>query len=162
LYSRLEIEGLDSVSNIIGLRRVDAGVVHSVYDPQEVQHTLEQVGAAKPLPLSTDVYRSVAKEELEVLKRFIRAYNRSNPVCTADDNMTYVFKHRSWQKIQKLLVESRVVTEEVRGTGGPQKSFLRRQVAADRIMAGARKDARVPEPVKRFWDAFEKEFPGKM
>ena len=160
-YSRLEIEGLDPISNLVGLRRVDISGVHSLYDPQEVQQTLEQIGAAKPLPRSTNVYRSVGKVQLEVLKRFIRAYNRSNPVCTADDNMTFVFKHQSWPKIQRLLVESRVVTEEVRGTGGPSKLFLRRQVAADQIMAGARKDAHVPEPVKRFWDAFEREFPGK-
>lgn len=158
-FTRLELKGLDPSNHVLGLRRTDRDSGRGIFDPKELQETLEATGAAKASENEDDVFRSVNKDVEGVLARFVRAYGRSNPICTANDNMLNVFRHKDWDKVQRLLVSSGVVTEETRDTGGSGKTFLRRQVLPEQIMAGARKDARVPRQVRQFWDLMESEFP---
>jgi hypothetical protein len=157
--TRLEMDGLDAASSVLGLRITDGSNVRSVYEPHEVHSILESIGAVAPSKGEDVPYRRVSEEILGVLQRFVRAYNRSNPVCTSDGTMHSVFGHSGWKQLQRALVESGVVTIESKATGGPSKTFLRRQVLAEEIMAGARSDARVPRAVEDLWDRLERAFP---
>lgn len=157
--TRLELSGLDVASQVLGIRATEGDEVRLLFEPEQVDRLLIAVGAALPRPSGDAKLRNVEDQVLDVLRRFVRAYNRSNPVCTSDDNLTSVFKHRAWPDIQRLLVSSGVVSEESRHTGGPSKTFLRRHVLAEQILSGLRLDADVPTSVGRFWIELERAFP---
>lgn len=159
--TRLEITGLDSASDFIGLRIVEGANIKVAYDPQVAHQALVSVGAAAPLPSDEDVYRRVDQTVQTLLERFLRAYNRVNPVCKADDKLRHVFTDPNWGRLQELLEDSGVVSSEARSTGGARKQFLRRQVLPSEVMQGARKDAKVPPQVGKLWQALEVEFPSK-
>lgn len=139
----------------------DENDIRVVYDPTETYQLLMAIGAAKPLPELAIPRRRVNSQIMGLLQRFVRAFNRANPVCTADDAMRGVFSHPSWKGLEKLLCDSGVVTFETRPTKGQHKQFLRRQVLAEEIMAGARPDAPVPDSVRELWKALERTFPAE-
>lgn len=153
--TRLEIRGLAPEAHVFGLRVRDGNTLRPLYDPDDVQHALEDVGAIAradaPIPR-----RIVPESRLKLIERLVRAYNRANPLCTADDNLRIIFADPEWSDIQRLLVSSGVATLEYRATGGRPKDFLRRQVLPEELMAGARRDAVVPTQVRRFWDMIER------
>ena len=153
--TRLELVGIDPARDVFGLRVWRAGQTETVYDPQVVIDTLVACGTISA-PLPPVARRSVPERHVRLLERFIRAYARANPVCTSDDRLRTLFSDRDWPFLEELLVRHGVVTAEKRAARGPQKTFLRRQVLPDEIMAGARADARVPDPVRRFWDDLER------
>lgn len=160
-HTRLEFEGLNVAEGVVGLRVTDNNDIRVVYDPTETYQLLTEIGAAKPLPGLAIPRRNVDGEIMELLQRFVRAFNRANPVCTADDAMRSVFSHPNWKDLEKLLRDSAVVTFETRPTKGQHKQFLRRQVLAEEIMAGAHPDAPVPDSVRDFWSALERRFPAE-
>ena len=114
-------------------------------DPAEVQRLLAQVGAVPAATADTpSTVRSVRADDLELLEKLARAYRRTNPVCTADDNLRGLFNDHGWPRLERILVKQGVVTKETRPTGGRQKVFLRRQFLPEQIMAGADRAAAVP------------------
>jgi uncharacterized protein YjbI with pentapeptide repeats len=154
--TRLELAGFDPASQLVGLRLRVRGLVKGVYDPTELQRILAACGAIPPITVEKrDTVRKVPTKYLEVLEKLARAYRRTNPVCTADDNLKSLFGDSSWSRIEQALLRSGVVTRESRQTGGRPKTFLRRQFLPDQIMAGADKAAVVPSAVRAFWDELE-------
>ena len=154
-YTRLELRGLDPRINVIGLRVLGQNMTVPIYEPEEVLNILIACGAierpAVPMPL-----RKVPEKRIRVLSRFMRAYNRANPLCTSDENLRSIFGDVEWPILQSLLLEYRIVTTENKDTGGRRKLFLRRQVLPEEFMAGMRTDASVPAQVRQFWEALEK------
>ena len=155
--TRLELVGLDVDQQVVGLRTV--GTPEVIFHPDELRAVLVQVGAAQPQASAGPQLRRVNEPQLTTLERFVRAYNRCNPVCTGDDNMKGVFQDQDWPTIQRLLLDSGVVTREDKATGGRPKTFLRRQVQPQEIMHGLNRNASVPRQVSVFWDEFERRFP---
>lgn len=152
--TRLELAGLDPRSSILGLRVLSGGSIAPVFAPEDVLKALQDVGAIAAAHV-TPPSRRIPKVTLDLVEKFVRAYKRANPICTSDDFMRAIFTSHEWPKIQKLLVSSGVVTEEARATSGSKKSFLRRQVLPEEIMAGLDPSAEVPDPVKVFWSSLE-------
>lgn len=157
--TRLELSGLLVASEVIGLRVLDGNSIRALFDPHEIQDALVTIGAAAPLAPTQRLTRNVKREQFDMVEKLVRAYNRSNPVCISDEFLQNIFGNPSWPKIQRLLVNSGVVSEETRATKGTAKVFLRRQVLPEEIMAGARVDGKIPEQVKKFWDSLEVAFP---
>jgi len=157
-FTRLELSGLNP-AQVIGLR-IAAESGRSLFDPLEVEAALISVGAIAPSPSPTKPSRSIAREQMKLIERFVRAYNRANPVCTSDEFMKTVFTHSDWSELERMLVESGVVSREAKDTGGQPKTFLRRQVLSEELIAGANASAIVPDSVRAFWNSVEARFPG--
>lgn len=160
-HTKLEIHGVDPASQIVGLRVRDKGLLRSLYDPNEIQSILEALGTVLPHEEGVSSVRGVAEPYIKILEKLVRYYRRTNPVCTADDNLRHVFRNPHWNDIERLLIKHGVVTRETRATGGQPKSFLRRQVLTDHIMAGLDRLTSVPSQVGAFWDELEKTHPLK-
>lgn len=153
-YTRLELEGLQAFTQVVGLRAFGEGSTNTIYDPLTLKDLLVKCGALPASPEQT-ISRELAEAPLRLMDKLIRAYGRANPVCTADDNLRSLFLDPDWEALEELLVRHRIVTKEKRTTGGPPKTFLRRQFLPEQIMAGLTLDADVPRPVRQFWDAVE-------
>ena len=156
--TRLELAGLDYRSAIVGLRVAREEVFHSEFDPQVVRAVLVDVGlleSTAPQPRR----RTVRPQIVELFERFVRAYNRANPICTADDTLRGIFTNQNWEELQRSLVESQLVSVERKNTSGRPKVFLRRLVTQQEMLAGIDPDAAVPSNVDRFWSLLEERFP---
>jgi hypothetical protein len=158
-FTRLEFEDLDVATAILGLRIREGDVVKAIYDPKELRALLAACGAVPPPPEGMESERAIAAPYYELVKKLCRAYGRTNPVCTSDDNLRHLFKSQRWPAIEKRLVQHGIVTVETRPTGGPQKRFLRRQFLPEQIMSGADRESQVPEKIRGFWDTMEADFP---
>ena len=155
--TRLELTGIDYRSNVLGLRVVGADSAKSEFDPIIVRAVLVDVGmlmSAAPAPRT----RSVRTEIVSLLERFVRAYNRANPLCVADDTLRAIFLDSNWAELQRCLVESQAVSAESKNTSGRPKTFLRRTVTQQQILAGMDPDADVPNSVQRLWSLLEERF----
>jgi len=86
-----------------------------------------------------------------LIERLMRAYRRSNPICTADNTLKNLFKNQRWQEVQSALIKHGIVTLETRGTGGRSKQFLRRQFLPEQIMAGLTGRMDVDSCITEFW-----------
>ncbi len=153
--TRLELHGIDPGLHVYGLRVLGQGTTETIYDPEEVVKALVSCGTILP-PATPVPKRKVTEQRVRLLTRFMRAYNRANPVCTSDQNLRNIFGDSEWPTIQRLLIDHGIITSEIRHTGGHAKLFLRRQVLPDEFMAGTRRDAKVPLQARQFWDAIEK------
>jgi hypothetical protein len=155
--TRLELEGLDAPNQVIGLRVRDRGLIRGLYDPNEVQAVLVSCGALPPpvAEAESDV-RSVSASYSSLLEKLAKAYRRTNPVCTADDNLRNLFLDPHWEKLERLLVRHGIVTRESRRTSGRPKTFLRRQFLPEQVMAGAHRGANVPPEIRAFWEDLER------
>lgn len=154
--SRLEFEGLDPLSQVVGLRVREGGLVRALYDPAEIRRALISCGAI-PESVAEEVstVRAVPEAYKLLLGRLARAYGRTNPVCTADDTLRGLFMDRDWPELERLLVEHGIVTRESRSAKGRPKTFLRRQFLPEVMMAGADRAAVVPPRVRSFWNDLE-------
>jgi hypothetical protein len=154
----LDLAGMDPRLHVLGLQvQTDAGV-ERVYDPHAIAQILAACGLAiSAVPPAT---RAIPDRILKLLDRLVRAYLKANPLCMADSNlMRHVFQDPDWPRLEKLLLQSGVLTKETRPTGGQSKWFLRRQFLPEQIMAGVRPDAgNAPAAVMGFWDALEAEY----
>ena len=152
--TRLEIKGLRQ-SQVNGVRIVDEGNRDEVsYDPRTIRDVMEACGVIVGTGEVVGI-RRVSSEYTDLLEGLMRAYRKSNPVCTDDDNLRKIFNNRKWSKLQKILVEHDVVKLEPRSTRGQPKEFLRRQLLPAQIMAGMDARAEVDPGVRMFWDALE-------
>lgn len=154
--TRLELRGVDPATDVFGLRLRRDSATEVVFDPDEVLAVLADCGTVER-PEQPAPRWAISESYLSVVQRLMNAYRRANPVCTSDDNLRQLFRDSSWPRVQRLLIQHRLVTEESRATGGRPKMFLRRQVGADDLLAGLRKDAKVPANVRSFWEALERE-----
>ncbi|HEV7591273.1 MAG TPA: NACHT domain-containing protein [Longimicrobium sp.] len=157
--TRLEGIGIDPDTQVAGLRIADGSLIKLVFDPVEIRKALIRI---KTLPTDANPsvgVRAVDHEIVQLLERLMRAYNRTNPVCTADDNLRNLFRDPKWPELQRALVEFHVVSLEQRGTGGPPKDFLRRQFLPQQIMAGRTRDASIPSDIRAFWEFLEQTYP---
>jgi hypothetical protein len=159
--TRLELGGIDVANSIFGLRVRADGAERTVYEPSEVFSVLVMIGAAAEAKEKVEAYREVQPDAVKTIEKLARAFGRANPVCTSDDQLTSIFSHYTWEKIERRLLEADVVRAEFRSTKGPKKTFLRRQVNIDELMQGLRRDATVPSSVFRFWNEIERDFPTK-
>ncbi|MBL8136981.1 MAG: pentapeptide repeat-containing protein [Acidobacteria bacterium] len=155
-YTRLELDGVEPASQILGIRVREAGLARGVYDPNEVRQILVQCGAATaPSEASASTVRNIPERFERLLERLARSYRRMNPVCTSDDTLRSLFQDGSWPALEAALVRHGVVTREHRATKGQQKLFLRRQFLPDALMAGADRAAEVAPQIRAFWDDIE-------
>jgi hypothetical protein len=160
--TRLELAGLDVVTQIQGLRRVTNGAIEAIYDPEELARVLIACGALAPAANASSQTRPIRADIVEILQRLARAYNRSNPVCVEDGQLRrHLFDHDDWPTVRKLLLKYCLVVSEVRPTHGRPKEFLRRQFLPEQIMSGASHVQNAPAAVARFWEALQLEFPSK-
>lgn len=160
--TRLELAGIDVSSEIIGLRVRHHGLIGGVYDPHEVYRILVACGT---IPESTaasvvTTIRAVPEGYLTLLEKLVRAYTRTNPICTHDDLRKGIFRDAYWPLLERLLLRNGVVTLENRAASGRRKPFLRRQFLPEEIMAGADRNSAVPKQVRAFWDELEQETAG--
>lgn len=149
--TRLELRGV-SLQNFCGVRDRSDEVI---YDPREIANILERYGVLISDEAVRSGRRSIPAKYIKVLERLMRAYGRANPVCKDDDNLARIFNNPMWEDIEKLLVEHDLVVSELRPTGGPAKSFLRRRFATKQLMAGMNRDASVDRKIWEFWQALE-------
>lgn len=159
--TRLELSGLDIQNEVQGLRFRREGMLHVEYDPAVIYRKLAECGTAA-LPGDGDTQqRKVEDRIVGMLERLTRAYRRMNPVCTSDDNLRQLFSEKDWNRLERMLIEHGIVTQETRPTGGRPKEFLRRHVLPEQILAGKTKTAEVPQQVRKFWESLEQQFPAK-
>jgi hypothetical protein len=140
----------------------DQGLLRSLYDPNEIQDVLAAIGTVPPRAEGTGRVRSVAEPYIKILEKLVRAYRRTNPVCTADEHLRQIFRDERWNDLERLLIKHGVVSRETRATGGQPKIFLRRQVLPDHIMAGLDRLNAVPPQVGAFWDELERVHPKRV
>jgi len=157
--TRLEAVGVDPDTHVAGLRIASANMIRVVFDPVEIRQTLISIGTLPEDSDPTAGIRAIRRDLVEMVERLMRAYNRSNPVCTADDYQRALFRDRDWPNLEKALIQFGVVSLEHRATGGPPKDFLRRQFLPEQIMAGVSRHALVPGQVRAFWDYLEHTYP---
>ncbi len=154
-YSRLELKGLDADTQVAGIRVRENSSVKLLYSPVEIRRVLQLAGAIASEVDPMIGMRPIRQEVLGIVERLMRAYNRTNPVCTADDNLKSLFGNQLWPQVQRALQEFRIVSLEHRGTGGPPKDFLRRQFLPDQIMKGVNRTVDVPPEIREFWSFME-------
>jgi hypothetical protein len=153
--TRLELAGIDASSKIMGLRVRDHGLI-GIYDPTKVHRILVSCGTI-PEASAQATIRPISKVYIDLLNKLARAYRRTNPVCTRDDTLKAIFEDEHWPKLEGLLLKNGIVKPENRPTSGRPKPFLRRQFLPEEIMAGADRNAAVPNSVRAFWDELERE-----
>ena len=157
--TRLELKGLEVVGGVVGVNELSDEGNRVIYDPQEIAHVLSQCGlAVTDYGEETDV-RKVPRDLLELLNKLMRAYERANPVCVADDNLQKLFGDARWPILRGLLVEHGIVRPETRPTSGTNKEFLRRQIPTEQIMSGINTSVEVDTRVSRFWESLESASP---
>lgn len=156
--TRLELEGLRIESEVIGLAVREGGLNRGIFNPTEMRRALAAVGATAYIDEEeSQRERRILDDHRFLLERLLRAYRRSNPVCTADDNLQAIFRHPGWQGFERILLRHRIVTKEIRSTSGRPKEFLRRQFLPEEIMAGADRLAPVSSTIRSFWEELERE-----
>jgi hypothetical protein len=155
-FTRLEIRGVDLRESVFGLRTIDGDRLQQVFDPVQVAQVLVACGALPEEPSNLRMW-DVPPASLQLVERLMRAYGRANPVCKSDPHLAVIFDHPGWPLLERLLLENSIVELEIRAAGGPRKEFLRRRIVPDELLAGLRKDARVPPNVRGFWAALERE-----
>ena len=153
--TRLELNGLHVVSGVVGVNELRDEGNRIIYDPHEIAHVLSQCGLAVADDGEEADVRKISPDLLELLNKLMRAYERANPVCVADDNLQKLFGDAHWPILRGLLVEHGIVKPESRPTSGTNKEFLRRQVPAEQIMSGINRSVEVDTRVSRFWGALE-------
>lgn len=157
----LDISGVSWDADLIGLRVIEEDGERPVYDPPEIRRILGRCGAFISHSPPPSRVRNIKSEVVEAVERFLRLYNYRNPVYLGDENTHPVFKAPQWAKIEKILIASGAVSQEIRVTGGPRKTFLRRHASIEDLSAAINPDAKVPEIASRMWAALETAFPAR-
>lgn len=157
--TRLELRGVNPDTQVAGLQVWIDDQRETVFDPRRVREFLVRLGtvvAAAPVP----EIRPVSPAAIEIVDLFARAYRRANPVCIEDPKLLNTAERSEWPDIRRAMLASGVVTiDRPRGTSGPRKEFLRRQVLPEQLMAGINRRADVPPSVRAFWDELERVLP---
>ena len=147
--TRLDLIGINPSSDFRGVRTADSGSL--IYDPVKINELLAKCGISIPIvESSTSRYPAPAFREL--MERLMRAYQRANPICTADETLSNLFNDNDWPSLQAALVRHGIVKEETRGTGGKNKQFLRRQYLPEQIMAGIGGRQDIESHIANFWN----------
>ena len=148
--TRLQLRGIDPISDVTGIRSTD----DVLYDPIAVVNALKDCGAdiSDPRAVAGQIACRLRPELVQLMERLMRAYRRANPVCTADKNLSHLFRASEWPSLQKALIRHGIVKEESRGTGGKRKTFLRRQYSPDQIMAGIGDREDIDPQIAAFWN----------
>ena len=134
--TRLELNGLRVPTEVIGIHLLSDEGNTTIYAPEKITRILEQCGAFVEMKDEDDI-RKVSDELLELLQKLMRAYERANPLCEADDNRQRLFGDRHWSTLRDLLIEHGIVKRESRQSSGTAKQFFRRQFSPEQIMSGA-------------------------
>lgn len=150
--TRLEIGEVDRDFRVYGLRFADKGRLSTVYDPVKIIAILSSCGAGTPVSIKK---RKISDEYLNLMDKMIRAYRRTNPICTDDDQLRALFGHTKWQRLESLLIKNEIIKKERRDASGRPKEFLRRNVLPEQLMTGIRYDADVPKNIYDFWMELE-------
>ena len=141
----LALAGLDAERDVVGVRSSEGGSI--VYAPEVVARILRECGA----PVRDIEVEHPAPAFSELVERLMRAYRRANPICVEDPHLKALFGDELWPDLQDALVENGIVTVQTRGTGGPKKTFLRRQFLPEQIMAGVGGRQDVDARIAGFW-----------
>lgn len=159
-FTRLEFRNFDPSAQVLGLRTVTDADIRAEFDPLQIRRILIRCGM-KHLAATEAASMHVDKHVLDILDKIVRAYQRSNPISVnrEEPRTSVIFQMREWPRVEQLLVESGVVRQESKSTSGAKKIFLRRQVRAEEILAGADPAASVPDSVRRLWKMLAEEFP---
>ena len=150
--TRLELRGL-KVAQVTGIYA--SGDMR--YDPSTIAEILQKCGASIPFDPQRRPNLRVSSEYKKLLERLMRAYRRTNPVCTSDDNLTALFGSPRWNTLERLLVEHGLVKKEFRATSGRRTAFLRRQFLPEQLMSGLNEGKGANQRIRAFWQALESE-----
>ena len=143
--SVLALAGLDAERDVVGVRSSEGGSI--VYAPEAVARILRECGA----PVRDVEVEHPAPAFSELVERLMRAYRRANPICMEDPHLKALFGDVLWPDLQAALVSNGIVTVQTRGTGGPKKTFLRRQFLPEQIMAGVGGRQDIDARIAGFW-----------
>jgi hypothetical protein len=151
--SRIGIDGLRPGHNVGSVRHPATG---DVYAPRDVQEVLERLGAPGPDGEKQPRYSEKAQVLINLLQRAARAYRRTNILYRHDDHLEKLFGSDYWPELRELLLQSGVVTEEVRDAAGPRGTAYRLQVGVDQLLVGQAGDDTASEPATDLWRALRK------
>lgn len=155
--TKLEIEGVEPSEHIYGIRVMKNGSVEKEYDPDVIREVLVQIGTI--IGEAEEISRwEVTPEHFKLIKKFVGAYRRANPVCKANENLAGIFSHPDWKNIEKILINNKIVAFEDKVTGGSRKQFLRKLVNPEELLIGIDKSAKVDRSIKIFWEIMENKF----
>ena len=153
--TRLELRGLEPVQ-VMGLRVQQGNQVRTHYAPRSIVDMLALCGApVRKEPES--VGPRIAVAHVAMLERLVQAYQRGNPICKQDPNLSAIFDQPDWAGIERLLIENNLVGLERRRTSGKPKDFLRRRFLPEQLMAGLGTREDTDRRVQAFWHALEKQ-----
>ena len=147
--SRMMIRGLHPGQNVGSVYHEEPG---ELYAPQAVRAVLELLGAPAeaqvPEPPS---YSKEAEVLIQLLHHVARAYRRTNILYQADDYLRDLFSSRFWPDLKRLLLQHRIVTEEVRSISGPRGVAYRLRVNADELLTGQTAHDLPQGPMSELW-----------
>lgn len=146
--SRIGIEGLRPGHNVGSVRHPAAG---DVYAPRDVQKVLERLGAPGPGKDERPSYSDKAQVLINLLQRAARAYRRTNILYENDAHLEKLFGSDYWLELRRLLLESGVVTEEIRQASGPKGTAYRLQVGVDQLLVGQSGNDVASGPATELW-----------
>ncbi|MFI0836105.1 NACHT domain-containing protein [Streptomyces sp. NPDC021140] len=136
-------------ADFVGLRVAGSQGVEQDFVASSILRRLQDCG------LGADVdevrTRDVADGVVAVVEKLARHYSRSNMLCTDDGAIGSVIDTPVWQRVIRAAEESGVVRREPRATSGRPKTFYRRMVLPETLLAGLVEDASVPHAVADFW-----------
>ncbi|MFB7542609.1 NACHT domain-containing protein [Streptomyces zaomyceticus] len=146
--TRLGFAGV-SPADFVGLRVVGSHGVEQDFVASSILRRLQDCG------LGSDIdevrTRNVADDVVAVIEKIARHYSRSNMLCIDDGAVGAIADTPAWDRVINAAEESGVMRREPRVTSGRPKTFYRRMVLPETLLAGLVEDAQVPHSVADFW-----------
>ncbi|MEV7186001.1 NACHT domain-containing protein [Kitasatospora sp. NPDC093102] len=148
--TRLGIDGATSV-DFVGLRVADGqGRVEQDFGASSMLNRLQDCGLG--IDAREVDTREIDEDVLAVVEKIARHYSRSNMLCVDDSGTISVIANTpAWPRVIEAAKASGVIRQEHRATAGRPKTFYRRMVLPETLLAGLVVGAPVPQPVADFW-----------
>ena len=148
--TRLEIKDFDPALMATGLQIVTPDGIQALYRQDLIAEVLYKCGVPGEPPTAKSI--GVAPGMIELLDNLMRKFDRTT-IIWPDDQQHHSLKQNSfWPILQKLLLDSHLVTAESRiQHKGTPRTALRRNYLPHQIMAGADLRAPAPQEAKVFW-----------
>ena len=157
-FTKLEIPNFNPNDGLFGIIDVRRSTYEPIFDPRDLDEILQDIGLISRKNHNIP-RRDVSDEVVKLINDFVRAYRTRNPICLSDQFLNNIFSKPQWPAIRRALEESNIVKLEYRPSGGNRTEFLRRLVRAEDILQGLNPDIDLSEPITRFWNIMESNFP---
>lgn len=147
----LDLSGT-SVEDFYGLIARTPTGDRMLYSPADMRSVL--LGCGLAAAQESAGLRQVPEEIVNLLVELCWVFSKTNVVTEEDTEMRNIVSSAAWADLRQALVDSEVVTTEVRSARG-RKVFLRRHFRAQDIMAGLDSEADVAEKIRNLWEMLE-------